>query len=129
MNIHLWGRAELDSVVNQIGALGLNGPVLTATDGLNPPGYKVSCACSGGATWGQFCAPCAATFGHRTRYQSIWRTPYRSWTKGVATSFRSAHSIVREERSISIKHTTESLPVKGLRRVLDLEVRPTSRPL
>ena len=42
--VHLWGRAELDSVVSRIGTLGLNGPVLTATDGNKPTGLQ-SLAC------------------------------------------------------------------------------------
>ena len=54
--VHLWGRAELDGVVNRIGTLGLNGPVLTATVA-EPPSCKVSRASSGGAAWGGFAAP------------------------------------------------------------------------
>jgi len=32
---------------------------------------------------GSTCASCTATFGRRTRAQSIWRTPKSSWAKVV----------------------------------------------
>ena len=43
-------KAEI--VENRDGTLGLNGPVLTATDVQKSPGCKVSRASSGGATRG-----------------------------------------------------------------------------